>query len=146
MSSNVYSAELVPDPALRVLVLLSGIGLGIVGLRLILGLALPASAIGLGVAVWLYFMLSEISVLARQFRISHGLRLYADCSLMRLDQEGRWRPVQLLPGSLVLAKLAWIRYETNGGIRSAELLWGNRRESHDWRRLQVIWRHIGAAP
>jgi hypothetical protein len=121
-------------------------GLGIVGLMLILGLALPVSAIGLGVAVWLYWMLSEISVLAREFRVSRGLRLYADCSLTRLDQGGNWRSVQLLPGSVVLAGLAWIRYETRGGVRSAELLRGSRRESHDWRRLQVIWRHIGAAP
>ncbi len=146
MSSNAYLAELEPDPTLRVLVLLSGIGLGIVGLMLILGLALPAPAIALGVALWFYCILLETSVLAREFRNSRGLRMHPDCSLLRLDQEGRWRPVRLLPGSVVLPRLAWIRFETDRGVRSAELLRGNRRESHDWRRLQVIWRHIGAAP
>jgi hypothetical protein len=130
---------------LRILVLLSGILLCVVGLVLILGLALPAPAIGLGVAFWIYFALLEISVLAREFRKSHGLKVYPDCLLLRLDRERRWRPVRLLPGSVVLPRLAWIRFETECGIRAAELLRGNCRESDNWRRLQVIWRHVGAA-
>ena len=144
MSSNAYSAELEPDPKLRVLGLLSGIALGIVGLVLSLCLALPAPVIGLGVALWTYYLLLEISLLAREFRNCRRLILYPDCSLKRLDHEGHWRPVRLLPGCVVLPRLAWIRFETARGVRSAELLRGSRRESHDWRRLQVIWRHIGA--
>mgnify|MGYP001815240014 CR=1 FL=1 len=145
MSSSEYSAELQPDPTLRLLVLLSGSLLGIVGLVLILGLALPAPAVGLGVALWFNYMLREASALAGEFRHCRGLRVYPDCSLLRLDRESRWRPARLLPGSVVLPRLAWIRFETGRGIRSAELLRGNCRDSDDWRRLQVIWRHVGAA-
>ena len=144
MSSNEYSAELRPDPILRFLVLLSGILLCVVGLVLIPGLALPAPAIGLGVALWFYYMLLAITVLAREFRNCRGLKVYPDCSLLRLDRESRWRPVRLLPGSVVLPRLAWIRFETECGVRAAELLRGDCRKGDDWRRLQVIWRHVGA--
>ncbi|MGI9237200.1 MAG: hypothetical protein ACR2QZ_07370 [Woeseiaceae bacterium] len=145
MSSNRYFAELQPDTTLRMLIMVSGIGLGFVGEILIVALPFHAAALIVGGGAWLAFAVREQAKLLSAFRRYGRLRIGVGGSLMRLDSEGCWREGRLLPGSLVLSRLAWIRYEINGDIRSAELLRGDCLESHDWRRLQVIWRHIGAA-
>ena len=49
-------------------------------------------------------------------------------------------------GSLLLRRTAWIRIQSERGEVFAELLRGKCRRSVNWRRLHVIWRHIGAAP
>lgn len=80
----------------------------------------------------------------RGYAMTRGLRITADGSLRCLDARGRWQPARILPGSVVLARLAWLRFETGKGAQAAELLRGDPRKSQHWRRLQVIWRHIGA--
>lgn len=145
MSSNKYSAELNPDKTLRRLLLVCGIGLGIIGEFLIVALPIHAAAKVLGCGVWLALAVREHVALLRGFQGPGRLRIGVGGSLQRLYFDGLWREGRLLPGSIVLSRLAWIRYEIKGGVRSAELLRGNCLESHDWRRLQVIWRHIGAA-
>jgi len=144
VSSNTYSARLDPDARLRLLVLVSGVCLGMVGLALILTLKLHAVATAAVATAWLVLTLSELRGLWLGFRSSRALRIASDGSLMRLDQAGTWRDARLLPGTVVLRRLAWIRLETARGARSAELIQGRCADSHDWRRLQVIWRHIGA--
>jgi len=64
--------------------------------------------------------------------------------MWRLDADGNWHPARLLPGSMLLRRVGWIRWDDGCGRQYAELLRGRSRESDDWRRLQVIWRHIGA--
>jgi hypothetical protein len=144
VSSSTYSADLEPQPALRALVLVSGILLGVTGLVLILVLPLHPAAILAASSAWVGLSAHELRVLARGFKASRRLRMTEAGSLLRLDDQGHWRSVRLLAGSIVLPGLAWIRFETGRGLRSAELLCGSCRESNDWRRLQVIWRHIGA--
>ena len=46
---------------------------------------------------------------------------------------------------LVADRIGWLHLKTADGKQFAELICGDCRESDDWRRLQVIWRHIGAA-
>ena len=144
MSSSKYSAELATQQKLRVLVLLSGVGLGAMGLVLIFRLPLHfAVTAGMALA-WSVLTLSELAAIYQGFRGRCGLRVCADGSLLQRDCEGCWRAAELLPGSVVLPRLAWIRLRVGRGARSAELLRARGQKRRDWRRLQVIWRHIGA--
>jgi len=49
---------------------------------------------------------------------------------------------------VLLRKVGWIRLSfelpTGRKLILGELLRGDGRRGEDWRRLQVIWRHIGA--
>ncbi|MBT8087186.1 MAG: hypothetical protein KJO46_04090, partial [Gammaproteobacteria bacterium] len=69
-----------------------------------------------------------------------------DGSAALLDRNGQWRPAEVLPGSLLLRHYGWIRLKPRHGRRFAALFRGHCRQSADWRRLQVIWRHVGATP
>ncbi len=79
---------------------------------------------------------------------------YRRCQRIRIDHTGHVVVVApdgccvqatLLSGSLVLANVAWLRIESATGRRYFEPLRGRARQSVQWRRLQVIWRHLGAA-
>jgi hypothetical protein len=145
VSSTTFSAELHPDPRLRRLVLVSGLLLGAAGTPLIasLGIGLPLRVV-LGVA-W-------IVVFARQwlrFRLAYVrngiLRVDADGEIRCRHGSGSWKRLSLLPGSVVTSGWAWLRLGEAGAPDYAELFRGDIRQSHDWRRFQVIWRHIGAS-
>ena len=145
MSSTIFSAELHPDPRLRQVVLGSGLLLGAIGLPLIASLGIALSVRSVLAAVWLI-------VFARQWlRFRHAyirngiLRLDSDGEISCRRSPGNWEPLVLLPGSVVTSGWAWLRLSEAHGPDYAELLRGDIRQSHDWRRFQVIWRHIGAA-
>ena len=59
-------------------------------------------------------------------------------------RDGSWESVEILPGSIVTSRWAWLRLRAAHSPDYAELLRGESRQSEDWRRFQVIWRHIGA--
>lgn len=146
MSSHAYSAELHPEPRLRWLVLASGILL--FGIGLVLTLQLPvATGYKSLIAVW------WLAICAYEW-ISNRLA-YARSGILRIDAEGRierrsssgsWQMHRLRSGSVVLPRLACLRLSAADGLRYVELLRGDICESDDWRRFQVIWRHVGAAP
>ncbi len=56
-----------------------------------------------------------------------------------------WQTAAIGNGCVVMRKLAWLRLKPATGARYHELLRRNSLESEQWRRLQVIWRHLGAA-
>ena len=144
VSSIAYFAELRPDPALRRVVLWSGVFLAVVGLGIIATLELPVAPRLFGAGVWLAVMAGQIWTLHRGWRRCRGLRLYADATLAVLGEDGVWRPGRLESDGVVLRHWAWIRLCAGSGLAFAEPLRGSCRGSRDWRRLQVIWRHIGA--
>jgi hypothetical protein len=126
-------------------VLGSGLLLGAIGLPLIASLGIALSVRSVLAAVWLI-------VFARQWlRFRHAyirngiLRLDSDGEISCRRSPGNWEPLVLLPGSVVTSGWAWLRLSEAHGPDYAELLRGDIRQSHDWRRFQVIWRHIGAA-
>lgn len=145
MSSTTFLAELHPDPRLRRMVLGSGLLLGIAGVPVIAMLGIDTSGKALLAVAWL-------AVFAWQW---WGLRCaYARNGILRVDAEGRarcrlgggdWEPLEILPGSIVTRRWAWLRLGRADAPGYAELLRGEARQSEDWRRFQVIWRHIGAA-
>jgi len=145
VSSSTYSAELYPEVALRRTVLLVGIVLYAAGVVLILTMPLAPVAKLLGSGGWLLLCLREFLRLRRGFARCRRLRVTAGGGLSLLDADGNWQTARLLPGCIVLRRFAWILCETEQGQHCAELARGNARNSEDWRRLQVIWRHIGGS-
>tara|TARA_R110002096_G_scaffold163266_1_gene330664 strand:+ start:12049 stop:12378 length:330 start_codon:yes stop_codon:yes gene_type:complete len=87
----------------------------------------------------------ELRRLRRGFRLCREIRLANDGSALLLDEDGQWVAASLRPGSLVLSRLAWLRLRTAHGVLVTELIVANARAGQDWRRLQVIWRHIGGS-
>jgi hypothetical protein len=129
---------------LRRIVLWSGVLLGIVGVVLVFSTRLPAAWLIAASAAWLLVSGWELRRICLGYARCHRLRLSAGGEMWRLDADGNWRPARLLPGSVLLRRVGWIRWDDGRGRQYAELLRGRSRESDDWRRLQVIWRHIGA--
>ena len=144
MSSNSYSTCLTPDPWLRIAVLTSGRLLNAAGLVLILTLEADAVRRGLGGLVWFVMGSLELARIERGFDSCVAIRLSSEGEIMVLNSEQEWLSGTLQTGSVVLRNLAWLRLQTADGENLIELLQGNARQSQDWRRLQVIWRHIGA--
>jgi len=146
MSSIKYSAELRPDALLRRVVLVSGMVFAVLGVVLILTLPLHAAALIAGSVGWLLLCARELVVAGQGFSYCCRLRIAVDGDILLLDPDGVWQPARLLSGSAVLRRVGWILFETSEGRQFAELVRGRCRQSDDWRRLQVIWRHIGGAP
>ena len=148
MSSSTYSACLYPEPLLRAVVLTAGVTAGLVGVAVIT--LLPSISLPLGVSFrwaaavgWLAYSLLGLWRLARAYRIVVSLAVAADRSVELGLRDGERLAARLEPGSLILPRLAWLRLETGCGLRYGELLRGNSRKNKDWRRLQVIRRHVG---
>ena len=144
MSSNTYFADLHPDNSLRLLVLVSGAFLAVVGVALIFALPLHGAASFIGSCTWLVWCGWDLVKVSRGYALCCRLRLRANGDVLLLDPQGNWRAARLLAGSILLRRVGWIRVETELGQHCAEPIRGSCRESVDWRRLQVIWRHIGA--
>lgn len=53
---------------------------------------------------------------------------------------GGVEPLDLLPGSVVLTRVAWLRIRFADGLCYGELLIGNPRRCRDWHCLQLAWR------
>lgn len=100
----------------------------------------------LGVTVWTLLMAVDGCVHALSQRRCRGIRVYADGSACIQDAAGVWQQTVLSRDCIVLPTYAWLKLTTVDGTRYYELLRGSCRESEQWRRLQVIWRHMGSGP
>ena len=144
MSSNAYFAELRPDPALRLSVQWISGAIGLVGLVVILGLAVPLALRLAGAALWIAVIAGQLIVLRRGWASCVALRVFADGSVKVLGPDGSWTSGRLEPDGVLLRRWGWIRLRADSGRSFAEPLRGSCRGSREWRRLQVAWRHIGA--
>jgi hypothetical protein len=129
---------------LRQFVILSGALLGTVGIALIFVLPLHRAVSSIAGCAWFACCGWELLRISRGYALCRRLRVSADGEVLLLDPNDDWQAARLLPGSVLLRRIGWIRVETRSGHRFAELIRGSCRESVDWRRLQVIWRHVGA--
>lgn len=116
---------------------------GIAGIAVGSSLPLNAGLRWAAAAGWLAYSLLELWRLARAYRIVASLAVAADRSVELVLRDGERIAARLEPGSLILPQLAWLRLKTDCGLRYGELLRGNSRKNKDWRRLQVIRRHVG---
>lgn len=91
---------------------------------------------------WGAFGWRELSSLRRAY-VTYGYIEVGIGGTIRLSGADHATVVaQLAPGSVLLERIGWLRMETPGGDKIAELVYGNPRKNKDWRRLQVIWRHL----
>lgn len=145
MSSSKYSTQLRSDERLRNVVTISGALLGAIGLVLLLTLPLPGIVRALAAACWLIHTAYERRTLLQGYRLYRVFRVDQDGVLALQGPDQDWVAGELRAGSVVLGRMAWLRVESTRGERFAELFVAGGQNTVDWRRLQVIWRHIGAA-
>ena len=145
MSSNTYSAQLRPDAWLRLFVITCGRLLAAAGLVLILILPLGAGLRFAGCLIWLAWSWQELRRYHQGYATYYGIRIRVGAGVNLLNSDQEWVPARLLTGSVLLQRIGWLHLKTADGKQFAELICGDCRESDEWRRLQVIWRHIGAA-
>jgi hypothetical protein len=99
----------------------------------------------LGVSCWLAMTGVELRDIAAGYKRFTKIRIDDGGVVALQDAGGSWVPARLLHGSIVLPRLAWLRLRAANGCRYGELLRCDPRQSEAWRRLQVLWRHLGGA-
>lgn len=145
MSSTAYSTELRPDRRLRRAVQISGLVATILGLVVILSMPVDGRwRAGVSLA-WLLFGLRELRTIRVAYSRYCRIRIDAVGDIDLETTSGDRHAGRLLPGSVVLPGLAWLRLAAADGPVFGEFLLRNAQENKQWRRLQVIWRHFGAA-
>lgn len=143
MSFTPYSARLVPERGLRLLVLSAGALTALVGVFVIAGLGLSPVSRYLVAALWLISSLRELWMIGRAQHRFRAVRMYPGGRAELSCRQGGCVHASLLAGSVVLPRLAWLRFRIEDGSRHAELLRRNARRGEQWRRLQVLARHLG---
>lgn len=145
MSSTAYSAFIDVDNGLRRLTLALALALSAIGLLLIVMMSAGVLVRGVAAATWLLVCVRDLTRFRRGYRRYRRLSIDQDRRLHLLDVDGNWRPARILPGSIVLRRYAWLRIRDDEGTVFAEPVRGRCRRDPGWRRLQVLWRHVGAA-
>jgi hypothetical protein len=144
VSSTEYFAEFRPDPCLCRVVSWSGAALAAVGLVACTFLALPPAVRIAASLSWCGLAAIELLRLHRSTRSCTAFRILGDGTAAVRARDGDWRPATLMAGSILLRRYGWLRLRTPGGRVIMQPVRGSVRDSRDWRRLQVIWRHVGA--
>lgn len=144
MSSTGYCAEIRPEPFLRRVVFASGIVLAAAGIPLLIILPLDLAETLFACHAWCAWCAWELIGLRRGQRACHALRIASDGTVSVQGPGGQWKSGRLLPGSILLRHVGWLRISIGTGRAGGELVRGHCREGQDWRRLQVIWQHVGA--
>jgi hypothetical protein len=121
--------------------LISGLGLALTGGGLVLLLPLDLPARLLALLGWFWWSSRELLTYCRVYARWSACKLSADGEI-RLIGDDECCAATLLPGSIVLSEVAWLRLRAENGDVWGELVAGKHRESKDWRRLQVIFRHL----
>lgn len=143
MSSSTFSTELSPEPFLRRLVLYAGGVTTLLGVVIVASLPIDPLLRAFGSALWLFHSGSELLIIASGHKQFGRLRLDSSGALELLGADGIWQPAILQSGCLVSPRFAWLRMTSRDGQHYHELVRGHCRESQQWRRFQVIWRHLG---
>lgn len=139
MSSRRFVAELKPDPDLRRVVILAACTSLLIGIALVIRLPIPAWArFGLAV-LWISASLWDIGRISRGNQRVRFIRLTVGQAAV-VDRQGREEPVQIMSGSVVLPRLAWLRLKWRDGLIGGELIRGDPAGHQHWRRLQILWR------
>ena len=144
MSSTTFVAELTPDSELRRCFVAGILLCCAVGVWTVSSLAISAELRWLGGAAWLFAVLARGGImLASQLRYP-TIRLHADGSALLQNAAGDWCAAKMSGNCVVLANFAWLDLKLADKTRYTTLVRGKSRESQQWRRLQVIWRHMGS--
>ena len=139
-SSATFVTVLRPDPRLRRLLLACALLGPPVGLALIAALPLPwwlRAALG---GIWIAVGVCEYRAQRRGALRIRRYVLDALDNISAVAAGGRRLRVELLAGSLVLPRLAYLRLRLPDGRHYAELLRPCSADDLDWQRLLLIWR------
>ena len=116
------------------------------GCAAILGLPFGTGWRTLLAAAWLAVGAREVWGIVQGFRHCSRIRIEHTGRLLVFDAAQCCTAATLSAGSVLLRDIGWLRFRTEDGRQHAELVRRKTAQSEDWRRLQVIWRHLGAAP
>lgn len=122
----------------------TGIAAAIGGIIAVVSLPFALGWRALGAGLWALACCYELWAITRAQSNCQLVRIEQDGNILVTMTDGSCMPATMSAGSVVLASFAWLRFTAENGRRHVELF---RRESpgnKDWRRLQVIWRHLGA--
>ena len=145
MSSTPYSTELDTEPLLRRIVLASGALLTVAGILVITTLPVAPSWRWLAAGAWCLGGLREVLLIAGGYRRYGRIRIDSAGAIRLQGPGGDWTVAELRAGSVVLQRLAWLRFRLPDGSGCGELLRGDTFEDEHWRRFQLVWRHLGGA-
>jgi hypothetical protein len=120
-------------------------GACLLGTLLVLGLPLRHELKSVLACLWLVRCLLEIRSQVKALSRIDRIRICPTGSLEALSGNGKVEALILLSGSMVLSRVAWLRFRLDDGLQYGELLIGNPRRDEQWRRLQLIWRQRAAA-
>jgi len=129
---------------MRCAVQLTGILAMVSGLIVILTAPTGIGWRTIAILLWLLASVRELRAISEAYSRYRSLRIDSIGDVELVTWSGEHHAAILLPGSVVLPGLAWLRFEVADGLKFGEFLRGNSRDDKQWRHLQVIWRHIGA--
>ncbi len=141
MSSAGYETRLAPDSQLRRTLVAGLVAADACGLLLLAVLPVPVGAKLALVLLWLAAAAVEARRLLRGMSRIDRIVMSADGGLRGGRAGQPDRPLELLPGSVVLERWAWLRLRFEDGLAHGELLRRASAGGEAWRRLTVIWRH-----
>lgn len=140
MSSGRFETELRVDERLRRLVLYSGALSLLTGSVLILHLPLSPVFRFFGVGLWVWQVAREFCRQTDGANRVRRLLISSDGEIVASGRGGVPERLRLLPGSVVLERLAWLRLGFADGSHYGELLAGDPRSDAQWHGLQLVWR------
>ena len=144
MSSSRYSVCLTPDPTLRGLVSTSAILILLAGWFIIANLSALIMYRCCGAVAWFFLIAWQLSRARRGWERVEAIRVSQGPLVEVCDESGDWAGAELLDGSLVGARMAWLRFRLADRTVCVEPFRAASERCNKWRRLQVIWRHVGA--
>ena len=144
MSSNTFSSNLIPDPQLRRLVLGTGFGAALGGIVAIVALPVEWSWRAAAAVCWVLFCGRDLWQIAAGYKHCARIRIEHTGNMLVFENDNFSSVASIEAGSVVLWQFAWLRFRSENGRRHVELIRRKTAQNKDWRRLQVIWRHLGA--
>lgn len=139
MLSREFSADLVPETKLRNVVLLSGVVAALAGFVLIIHTPLDAVIRLILAVAWLVHSGLELYGRARASLRVASITINTRGQIRITDATGEAVLAELLAGTVVISKLAWLRMRFADGRQYAELLRGDPLKDIQWHRFQLIW-------
>ena len=144
MSSTPFSTDLEPDALSRNIVLATGAGALFCGALAIASLPAWVAWKSFGLVAWSIAGGRDLWLIALGYKQCVRIRLHYDGSVQAFSSRGHSVAATLRAGSVVTTGFAWLRIEPADGRPFGLLLRRKAAQNKDWRRLQVIWRHLGA--
>jgi len=142
VSSRAYVAEIRSSATLRRVVIASAALLSMLGLLCLLLMPLAPAWRASAAFLWLASSAREIRKFRQHYITFSHMRFHAGGNVELLRREQAATAAVILPGSVLLGNAGWIRLRSGDAASCAELVSAKTQESKQWRRLQVIWRHL----